>query len=133
MTRLFIPVKINGSFKDNLKLNFNNIFVERRFGRSPFYLLADLETQNWKLIENTNHHFGGSDTPASIAFKFDADFVLASHMGYGPYVAFRNVNIPILQVNSEKPLGTLLKEFDISKYQQMEIPARGSCCSGAQN
>lgn len=129
MTKLFIPVRKNDSFDENYDVDLHELYVEKQFGRTPYYLLADLKTKEWNLIQNTNHHFGGKDTPVSIAREQNADLVLASHIGYGPYTAFKKHNIPVLQTISNNSIQEILKGFNINEYDEIIPPAKGSCCS----
>ena len=130
MTRLLIPIKKNDSFVGNIDLDLAELHLEPRFGRTPFYFLADLDSQEWELIQNTNHHFGGVDTPVSIASKHKVDLIFASHIGYGPYIGLKNKKIKILHVPNNESVNSIIDNFKLDLYNEITPPEKGMCCSG---
>ena len=128
-----MPVKSPNGITTEQELDLDNTFVERRFGRSTHYLIFDTETEKKQLVPNTNHHFGGADTPAGIAKNNDVNTVLAAHMGYGPYVNFNQNKIPIYKVEDNVAISDLLAKLREGKLENMAPITKGTCCSGGKH
>ena len=133
MTRLLIPIKNNSDLVNRDFIDLNKLFVEPKFGRTPYYLIVDQIDQELKLIQNTNHHFGGTDTPVSIVAKNAVDTILAAQMGYGPYIGLRNNNVHIYQVESNLSVNLLINKFNSGELKTMQLPPEGMCCSGKRH
>lgn len=133
MAKLFMPIKSPNRIHSENELDLDNTFVERRFGRSTHYLIFDTETEEKHLVPNTNHHFGGADSPAGIAKNNRANTVLAAHMGYGPYVNFNQNNIPIYQVEDNVAISDLINQLREGKLEKMAPITKGTCCSGGKH
>lgn len=132
MGKLFIPVKIETTSLQAPN-SLENLTVERRFGRTPFYVLYDSETSEYRFVKNTNHHFSGTDTPWMVAAKSGADTVLAAHMGSKPYNGFQQSNISIYEVSENKPILNLIEDYKAGLLNLFKEPEEGSCCSGGNH
>lgn len=133
MAKLFMPIKSPDGVLSEKELDLNTTFVERQFGRSTHYLIFDTETEEKNLVANTNHHFGGTDSPVSIANKNQANIVLAAHMGYGPYLTFKESNIPIYQVGDNVTISDLINMLREGRLEKMSRVRKGTCCSSGMN
>lgn len=55
--------------------------VSEHFGRAPTFTIVDLETNEVKVLPNTNEHMGGSGYPPQIMADADVDVMLCSGLG----------------------------------------------------
>ncbi len=130
MVKLYLPLKVNLGQKINNTAELDTLYVESKFGRTPLYLLLDTTTGERRIIENTNHHFGGNDSPPAIAINNGADAVLASHLGSRPYAGLKNAGIPVYLVDSNTSIDQLVKLYKSGDLSIMDEPGPGTCCSG---
>jgi len=112
--------------------NLNELEIERRFGRTPFFLLIETENRSTKLLPNRNHHFNGNTSPYELAEENGVNTVLAAHLGYGPYVGFQERNIPILRADLHKSITDIIEEYSDGKLETLSAPEKGTCCSGTK-
>ncbi|MHA2275986.1 MAG: NifB/NifX family molybdenum-iron cluster-binding protein [Candidatus Kariarchaeaceae archaeon] len=133
MAKLFIPMKMSNKSINTDRYNLEDLTIETRFGRTPYYMLIDSESMKYQIIQNSNHHFGGKDKPATIATNYDANAVLAAHMGHGPYLGFRGNGISIYQVDPDISVKSAIKMFNSGNLSEMQLPPRGTCCSGGKH
>ncbi|MHA2028663.1 MAG: NifB/NifX family molybdenum-iron cluster-binding protein [Candidatus Kariarchaeaceae archaeon] len=133
MAKLFIPMKIRNNAKDNEKFDLEDLTVETRFGRTPYFMLIDSDSMKYEIIPNSNHHYGGRDSPVMIASKYNANVVLAAHMGHGPYVDFKSNHISVYQVGPNMSIKSAIEMFNSDELSQMKLPDIGTCCSGGKH
>ncbi len=125
MVRIIIPVKTNGEGELDLK----KISIDRHFGKVPFYACFDSVTGEYELVRNTNHHFGGSDTPADVVEKAGAKVVITSHLGGKPYSMFQERGIEVLDAGSAKTVEEAVTLWLEGKLAPMAAPDHEGCCS----
>lgn len=131
---LYLPLKVEPSALEHPKLeDLEKIYVEPAFGRTPYYLLYDTDNGHQEIINNTNHHFGGKDSPLDVIKRTKAEVIISSHLGSKPYNLFKSANYPILKVDQDQPFSEILKLYKEGKLTEMPLPEAGSCCSGGNH
>jgi predicted Fe-Mo cluster-binding NifX family protein len=123
MVKIFAPIKLNQN-QDTFELE--NVFLNESFGRTPHYILFDTNNEQYDIIQNTNHHFGGNDTPMTIIARNQPDIVLASHLGTKPFNGINGLGVKIKRANAEIPLVNLFKSVD--KLEDLPEPLPGASC-----
>lgn len=128
MTKIFAPLVTEN--REELK-SLEDIHLEPRFGRAPVYILFDTNTQEFDIIPNTNHHFGGSDTPVSIVQRANPDYVLAPYLGSKPFRMISTTNIPIVQAIPNESFAEQLHKWD-TLHPMTAPPENSPCCTPPQ-
>lgn len=127
MTKLFLPIKSHSVIKESQTPNLDDLEIERRFGKTPFYLLYDTETEEIQFIPNTNHHFGGPDSPTDIVLRNKAEVVIANHMGLHPYSGFQRNGIGIKYTELNNPLKKIIELYNSNQLEEFPTPGEKSC------
>jgi predicted Fe-Mo cluster-binding NifX family protein len=71
-----VIVAIPTQGKDGLK---DQLFGH--FGKAPTYTIADIETGDVRVLENTSDHFGGTASPPELIKGAGVDVVAVEHLG----------------------------------------------------
>ncbi|RMG26688.1 MAG: hypothetical protein D6732_21035 [Methanobacteriota archaeon] len=124
MVRVIIPVKV----QEEGDFDLGKAEIDRHFGKVPFYACFDSVTGEYELVRNTNHHFGGTDTPADVVEKAGAKFVIASHLGGKPYSMFQERGIEVLDAGSAKVVDEVVRLWLEGKLSPMASPDHDGCC-----
>jgi predicted Fe-Mo cluster-binding NifX family protein len=106
LTRIIVP----SENKDGI-----NSLVAAHFGRAPFYTIVELDAKK-QVIEaktqpNTGEHMGGSGHPHETLIDMEPNYIIASAMGMGGIISFKNAGINVLKAE-----GTTVKEV-INNFQ----------------
>ena len=123
MAKAILPIKAGEN-----DIGISSAHLGKHFGRVPYYALFDSDTGEFSLVKNTNHHFGGTDTPADVVANAGATFVITSHLGSKPYNMFRERGITVLDANDADTVGDAARLWVEGKLQPMKEPEK-SCCS----
>lgn len=120
-----MPVNVS----DEGSLDYKAAAIDRRFGKVPYYVCFDSVTGEYELVRNTNHHFGGSDSPADVVEKAGAEFVIASHLGGKPFSMFKERGIEVLDAGDAKTVDEAVTLWLEGKLSPMAEPEHAGCCS----
>lgn len=69
--------------------------VSSHFGKAPFYLLYNTETNTSKVIKNTSHHFGGKVHPPVMIKNAGATCVITGSIGDHAKELFKKFDIAV--------------------------------------
>ncbi|OLS20162.1 MAG: hypothetical protein HeimC2_38520 [Candidatus Heimdallarchaeota archaeon LC_2] len=133
MVNLFVPIQSDETMINMNSIDLDNTYPAKAFGRVKYYALINASTMDTKLIQNSNHHFGGKDHPVDIATRNQTDAILAAHLGSNPYTKFKDKNYTIYQVDISTPLSVLVDRYNRGELKELDTPEAGSCCSGGKN
>ncbi len=87
--------------------------VDPRLGRSQYFVIVDIETDEIEVIENPSvvlGHGAGINT-AQVLSKKDVDVVCAQHVGPNAFSSLDAAGISVYGMGLNKTVGDVVKEF----------------------
>lgn len=69
--------------------------VGEHFGRVPTYTIVDSETNDFKIIENTSSHMGGTGYPPELIKKAGGEIMLCGGLGRRAISMFEQMGIMV--------------------------------------
>lgn len=107
--KVCIPVKENKGL-DSIAYN--------HFGSAPFFLVYDLDSEEMKVIENSDlHHAHGMCQPMKALGGEKVDAILAGGIGVGALKKLSNQGITVYRVENE----TALENIELLKRNELVI------------
>lgn len=90
--------------------------ISNHFGKAPFYLLYNTETNTSKIIKNTSHHFGGKEHPPVMIKNAGATCVITGSLGDHAKDLFKKFGIT-LYLGTASTVQELLDLYESGKLQ----------------
>lgn len=116
--KLCIPTETNDGLKSQ---------VCAHFGSAPFFMIYDVETDNFEFLANTNmHHSHGMCHPLSILGDKQIDAVVCGGMGAGAFQKLKNSGIKAYRTDA-KFVEQLIKDYKGNLLQEITFE---NTCSG---
>ncbi len=96
--------------------------VDRRFGRAPYFIIYDTDTDNWEVLDNSHKSMAqgvGPKTAELIASK-GVEYLLVGHCGPNAFRALQSAGIKVITGAS----GTITDAINKLKKGELETSER---------
>ena len=109
--------------------------IDTAFGRAPYFLIIDTETENIEVVNNsaaaTGH--GAGIAAAQIVVDKRVDAVLTGYVGPNAFNALHAAGIRIFEgVAEHDTVGQAIERFKSQAYTETTAPTAGPGCGGGR-